>query len=92
MRTIQRMRVERLYSQFESVGTPRAHEWSSVNVDHPCDEVQLVLPKAECTSKRRVLRTLEIQCNQQVTFCDVHNNAVCSDRGQPLLSDQGGEL
>ncbi len=25
-------------------------------------------------------------------LCDVHNNAVCSDRGQRVLSDQGGIL
>ena len=37
-----------------------------MDVYEPCDEVQFVLPKAECTSKRRVLRTLDIQCLQQV--------------------------
>ena len=40
----------------------------SMDVNDPCDEVQLVFPKAECTSKRRVLRTLDIQCIQQVIF------------------------
>ena len=39
-----------------------------MDVDDPCDEVQLVLPKAECTSKRRVSRTLDIQCIQPVTY------------------------
>ena len=39
-----------------------------MDVDEPCDEVQLVLPKAERTSKRRVLRTLDIQCLQQVIY------------------------
>ena len=39
-----------------------------MDVNEPCDEVQLVLPKAECTSKRRVLRTLDIQCLQQVIY------------------------
>ena len=39
-----------------------------MDVDEPCDEVQLVLPKAECTSKRRVLRTLDILCLQQVIY------------------------
>ena len=49
-------------------GDTRAHECLSMDVDEPCDEVQLVLPKAECTSKRRVLRTLDIQCLQQVIY------------------------
>ena len=40
---------KRLYSKFESVGDARAHECSSMDVDEPCDEVQIVLPKAECT-------------------------------------------
>ena len=39
-----------------------------MDVDEPCDEVQLVLPKAECMSKRRVFRTLDIQCLQHVIY------------------------
>ena len=48
------------------MGTPArtsAQMWMST----PCDEVQLVLPKEERTSKR-VLRTLDIQCLQQVVM------------------------
>ena len=54
--------------QIRERGDARAHACQSMDVDDPCDEVQLVLPKAECTSKRRVLRTLDIQCLQQVTY------------------------
>ena len=64
---IQRMRVEDCIQQIRERGDARAHECQSMDVDDPCDEVQLVLPKVECTSKRRVLRTLDIQCIQQVT-------------------------
>ena len=60
-----------------------------MDVDEPCDEVQLVLPKAECTSKRRVLRTLDIQYLQQVTyamstttpFAVIVDNAVFQTKG-----------
>ena len=31
-------------------GDARAHECFSMDVNDPCDEVQLVFPKAECTS------------------------------------------
>ena len=65
---IQRMRVEDCTQQIRERGDARAHECLSMDVDDPCDEVPLVLPKAECTSKRRVLRTLDIQCIQLVTF------------------------
>ena len=54
--------------QIRERGDARAHECSSMDVDEPCDEVQLVPPKAECTSKRRTLRTLDIQCLQQVLY------------------------
>ena len=50
--------------QIRERGDARAHECLSMDVDDPCDEVQLVLLKAECTSKRRVLRTLDIQCRR----------------------------
>ena len=60
---IQRMR-EDCKQQIRERGDARAHECLSMDVDDPCDEVPLVLPKAECTSKRRVSRTLDIQCIQ----------------------------
>ena len=60
---------ERLFSaNSRAWGMPArmsARVWMSTR---PCDEVQLVLPKAERTSKRRVLRTLDIQCLQQVIY------------------------
>ena len=62
---IQRMRVEDLKQQIRERGDARAHEYLSMDVGDPCDEVPLVLPKAECTSKRRVLRTLDMRCLQQ---------------------------
>ena len=34
-----------------------------MDVDEPCAEVQLVLPKEERTSKRRLLRTLDIRAH-----------------------------
>ena len=52
---IQRMRVEDCIQQIRECGDARAHEYSSMDVDDPCDEVPLVLPKAERMSKRRVL-------------------------------------
>ena len=36
--------------QIRERGDARAHEYQSMDVDDTCDEVQLVLPKAECTS------------------------------------------
>ena len=36
--------------------------------------------------------SLTLDVSSASYLCDVHNNAVCSDRGQPWLSDQGGEL
>ena len=54
--------------QIRERGDARAHECLSMDVDEPCDEVQLVLPRAECMSKRSVLRPPDIQCLQQVIY------------------------
>ena len=90
------MRVKDCIQQIRERGDARAHECSSVDVDEPCDEVQLVLPKEERTSKRRVLRTLDIQCLQQVfyamstttPFAAIVDSAGFQTRETP---NQGGE-
>ena len=69
MRTKSENASERL--QIRERGDARAHECLSMDVDEPCDEVQLVLPKAECTSQRSVLRTLDIQCPSASCLCDM---------------------
>ena len=77
------MRVKDCIQQIRERGDARAHECSSVNVgfEPGClasrlagclasrvTKVQFVLPKAECTSLRKVLRTPDIQCLQQVIY------------------------
>ena len=56
----------------------------------PCDEVQCVLE-----GRMHIVTCLQILDNSVYSasyLCDVHYDAVCSDRGHRLLSDQGGEL
>ena len=104
---------ERLYSKFESVGTPahmnvqgpndelepgclarrlRRNVWQAVESDCLTSRVTRcsVCLKAECTSCHIANLTLDVSSASYL--CDVHNDAVCSDRGQRLLSDQGSEM
>ena len=45
-----RHREHTIVQQIRERGDARVHECLSMDVDEPCDKVQLVLPKAECTS------------------------------------------
>ena len=78
--------------QVRERGDARAHECSSVDVDEPYGEVQLVLPKAECTSKRRVLRTLDIQCHQQFIYAMSTTTPFAATVDNAGFQNKGGEL
>ena len=68
--------------QIRERGDARAHECSSVDVDEPYDEVQLVLPKAECTSKQRVCLQKVIYAMSTTTpFAVIVDNAGFQTKG-----------